>query len=116
MSKMKAVYGEDKGSYTAKLRTKSMILTIWFIFLTIVCLLPMYILIINATRSSTDIANGISFIPGTNLFKNIKKLSRAEREQLIKSLQREMRAAAKLLEFEHAAYLRDKIKKLRGEK
>ena len=49
-------------------------------------------------------------------FKNIKKLSRAEREQLIKSLQREMRAAAKLLEFEHAAYLRDKIKKLRGEK
>ena len=25
-------------------------------------------------------------------------------------------AAAKLLEFEHAAYLRDKIKKLRGEK
>ena len=74
MSKMKAVYGEDKGSYTAKLRTKSMILTIWFIFLTIVCLLPMYILIINATRSSTEIANGISFIPGTNLFKNIKKL------------------------------------------
>ena len=49
-------------------------------------------------------------------FKNMKKLSRAEREQLIKSLQREMRAAAKLLEFEHAAYLRDKIKKLRGEK
>jgi excinuclease ABC subunit B len=49
-------------------------------------------------------------------FKNIKKMSRKEREQLIKNLQREMRAAAKLLEFEHAAYLRDKIKKLRGEK
>ena len=74
MSKMKAVYGEDKSSYTAKLRTKSMILTAWFIFLTIICLLPMYILVINATRSSTEIANGISFIPGTNLFKNIKKL------------------------------------------
>jgi len=27
-----------------------------------------------------------------------------------------MKAAAKLLEFEHAAYLRDKIKKLRGDK
>ncbi len=49
-------------------------------------------------------------------FKNIKQMTRAQREQLIKSLQREMRAAAKLLEFEHAAYLRDKIKKLRGEK
>ena len=46
----------------------------------------------------------------------MKQMSRAEREQMIKSLQREMRAAAKLLEFEHAAYLRDKIKKLRGER
>ena len=49
-------------------------------------------------------------------FKNMKQMSRAEREQLIKSLTREMRAAAKLLEFEHAAYLRDKINKLRGER
>ena len=49
-------------------------------------------------------------------FKNMKQMSRAEREQMIKSLSREMRAAAKLLEFEHAAYLRDKIKKLRGER
>ena len=49
-------------------------------------------------------------------FKNMKQMSRAEREQLIKRLTREMRAAAKLLEFEHAAYLRDKIKKLRGDR
>lgn len=49
-------------------------------------------------------------------FKNMKQMSRAQKQELIKSLQREMRAAAKLLEFEHAAYLRDKIKKLRGEK
>ncbi len=40
------------------------------------------------------------------------KLSRAEREALIASLTKEMKAAAKLLEFEHAAYLRDKIKAL----
>lgn len=74
MSKMKAVYGESKDSYTAKLKTKSIILTIWFIILTIICLLPIYILVVNATRDSTSIANGISFIPGTNLFRNIKKL------------------------------------------
>ena len=47
-------------------------------------------------------------------FKNTKKLSRAQRQQLIESLTKEMKAAARLLEFEHAAYLRDKIKKLRG--
>ena len=49
-------------------------------------------------------------------FKNTKKLSRAQKQQLIEKLTKEMKAAAKLLEFEHAAYLRDKIKKLRGEK
>ncbi len=49
-------------------------------------------------------------------FKNTKKLSREQKKQLIESLTKEMKAAAKLLEFEHAAYLRDKIKKLRGEK
>lgn len=42
------------------------------------------------------------------------KLSKAEREKLIAQLTKEMKAAAKLLEFEHAAYLRDKIKKLQG--
>lgn len=49
-------------------------------------------------------------------FKNTKKLSKAQRQQLIEKLTKEMKAAAKLLEFEHAAYLRDKINKLRGEK
>ena len=42
-----------------------------------------------------------------------RKLSRPEKEALIKRLTNEMRQAAKILEFEHAAYLRDKIEKLR---
>lgn len=49
-------------------------------------------------------------------FKNTKKLSKVQKQQLIENLTKEMKAAAKLLEFEHAAYLRDKIQKLRGEK
>lgn len=48
--------------------------------------------------------------------KNKKPLTKAEKQELIISLTKEMKAAAKLLEFEHAAYLRDKIKKLKGEK
>ena len=42
-----------------------------------------------------------------------KRLSRAEREKLIIELTNEMKAAAKILEFEHAAILRDKIAKLK---
>ncbi len=45
-----------------------------------------------------------------------KKLSRQEREELIKSLTAQMKEAAKMLEFEHAAFLRDEIAKLKGEK
>ena len=41
-----------------------------------------------------------------------KWLPRAEREKLISRYTIEMRKAAKLLDFEHAAYLRDKIKEL----
>lgn len=46
--------------------------------------------------------------------KTIRKMSRAEREDTIHKLTAQMRQAAQLLEFEHAAYLRDKIDKLRG--
>ena len=48
--------------------------------------------------------------------KNGKRLSRAEREELISRLTREMQQAAKILEFEHAAALRDRINKLRSGK
>ena len=45
-----------------------------------------------------------------------KKMNPREREAMIVKLTAEMRDAAKILEFEHAAYLRDKIQKLRDEK
>ena len=48
--------------------------------------------------------------------KSKKRLSRADKIKLIDELTKEMKAAAKILEFEHAAYLRDKIEKLKSEK
>ncbi len=43
------------------------------------------------------------------------KLSKEETARLIDSLTKQMKEAAKLLEFEHAAFLRDKIAELKGE-
>lgn len=43
---------------------------------------------------------------------DVRKLPRREREQLIARYTAEMKKAAKLLDFEHAAYLRDRIKEL----
>lgn len=45
-----------------------------------------------------------------------RRMSREEKQKLIIRLTEEMKAAAKILEFEHAAYLRDKIEKLKSEK
>ncbi|MBQ9919968.1 MAG: UvrB/UvrC motif-containing protein, partial [Clostridia bacterium] len=42
-----------------------------------------------------------------------KRMSKAERDELIKKMTEEMKQAAKLLEFEYAAELRDKIANLK---
>ena len=45
-----------------------------------------------------------------------KKLSDRERAETIARLEKEMKAASKMLEFEYAALLRDQIIQLRGGK
>ena len=45
-----------------------------------------------------------------------KKLTRLERDRMIERLTAEMREAARTLEFEKAAYIRDRIKELKGAK
>ncbi|MBP0981545.1 MAG: UvrB/UvrC motif-containing protein, partial [Oscillospiraceae bacterium] len=45
--------------------------------------------------------------------KKKKRMSEKDRQALIIKLTNEMKNAAKILEFEHAAYLRDKIKQLK---
>ena len=45
-----------------------------------------------------------------------KRMSKAEKEKLIEKLTREMKEAAKILDFEHAAFVRDRIEKLRNSK
>ena len=45
-----------------------------------------------------------------------KKLTKSEREHLINELTKQMKQAAKLLDFEQAAYLRDRIRELQGNK
>ncbi len=62
--------------------------------------------IIKDVREVLEISKSASAEPS-------KKMSAKEKEKLIETLTREMKSAAKMLEFEHAAYLRDRIEKLR---
>ena len=45
--------------------------------------------------------------------RNYTKVSKSEKERLIKNLTKEMKLAAQMLEFEHAAFLRDEIEKMK---
>lgn len=54
---------------------KRVILYIALILLSVVCLIPFYMMMVNATRSSTEILAGFSFLPGVSLGDNYAVLS-----------------------------------------
>ena len=56
---------------------------------------------------------GISSSGALKNTESCKKITKKEREKLIEALTKEMKYAAKMLEFEHAAFLRDEINKLK---
>ncbi len=69
-------YNFSSATYRRKVKTQATIRFIVCLIITIIALLPLYIVLINATRSNEEIiASGVSFIPGTNLIENIKNLS-----------------------------------------
>lgn len=67
---------QPKDNYTSKIKFKSTILLIVCILLTIICLVPIYLLIVNATRSDLDISSNVSFLPGSYMFKNLEELNK----------------------------------------
>ncbi|MGN1118842.1 MAG: excinuclease ABC subunit UvrB, partial [Oscillospiraceae bacterium] len=71
--------------------------------------------IIKDIRDVLEISKKPSSARGKKGKGSDKKLTRAEREKLIAQYTAEMKKAAKLLDFEHAAYLRDRIKELSAE-
>ncbi|HWS41998.1 MAG TPA: excinuclease ABC subunit UvrB [Pseudoflavonifractor sp.] len=70
--------------------------------------------IIKSVRNLIEISRGADEAKEFDF--NAKQLTKLQRMEAIAKLEKEMREASKLLEFEYAAILRDKIIKLRGEK
>ncbi|MCL2568818.1 MAG: excinuclease ABC subunit UvrB [Oscillospiraceae bacterium] len=68
--------------------------------------------IVKSVRDLIEISGDIST---AKLAEHNVKLTRKERDKLIAKLEKEMKEASKMLEFELAALLRDKIIKLRGD-
>lgn len=67
---------------------------------------------ITPTTIKKDVRDVIEITSKNNLDNTGKRMTKRERVIMIEKLTREMKEAAKMLEFEHAAFLRDKIKEL----
>ncbi|MCQ2434515.1 MAG: carbohydrate ABC transporter permease [Oscillospiraceae bacterium] len=74
MSKKVTYAGEGSTSFQTKVLVKSTLIYIALILLTLICLVPIWILIVNSTRQHNDIISGVSLIPGTNFFQNLNTL------------------------------------------
>ena len=70
--------------------------------------------IIKGIRDVIDIGNGANGESTRKKSDKPKKLTKAETEKLIVELTRQMKDAARKLEFEQAAFIRDKINELRS--
>ena len=66
---------EEKAN-RSRLKPLDIIVTVVMIIICVLSLIPIYVLVVNATRTSVDITgNGVSLIPGLNLIENIKTLN-----------------------------------------
>lgn len=69
-------YNQSTSEYRRSIMIQSIIRLVVCIIITIICLFPIYILIINATRASSDIvAQGVSLLPGGSLIDNFSTLN-----------------------------------------
>ena len=72
---MKQQYGQPKDNYHAKIVAKSAVIFAVCVLLTLICLVPIYILIVNSTHSNLElVANPSQFFFGTHLGENIKTI------------------------------------------
>ena len=58
-----------------KFKLKKLFIYILLILLLLICIIPFYIMIINGTRSSSEINSGVSLFPGKYLLQNYQNLT-----------------------------------------
>lgn len=86
---MKQQYGQPKDNYHAKIVAKSTAIFIVCILLTLICLVPIYILIVNSTHASNDLLQNPSrFWFGKSLSDNLHTLMNQLPEGASKTAQR----------------------------
>jgi multiple sugar transport system permease protein len=61
---------KTNAAYNMRLALQRTIVYAFFIIMAAISLVPIWIMVINSTRSSEEIQNGISFLPSVYFFEN----------------------------------------------
>ena len=86
---LKSDYGQPKENYHAKIIAKSAAIFAVCVLLTLICLVPIYILIVNSTHNSMDLAQNPSrFWFGSSLGDNFKTLMNNLPQDATKTMKR----------------------------
>lgn len=64
----------ENESLSKALRTRRILIYIVFVILTVISIFPLIMMLANATRSVVQINTGVSLLPGSSLFHNVKVL------------------------------------------
>ena len=73
---MAEAYNQSTAAYKRTILINTIIRFVICIIITVICLFPIYILIINSTRASSDIiSSGVSLLPGGSLLDNLSTLN-----------------------------------------
>lgn len=79
MANNNSVYVKGEAAYKRSIMIQEIFRLIVCIIITVISLIPIFIIVINATRASQDIINGgVSFIPGLKIIDNFATLSDPE--------------------------------------
>lgn len=62
-------------NYKTKINIERIIVYFLLCLVTIMCVVPIWLLLVNSTRSTPEIQSGISFLPSNNLFLNYRVLA-----------------------------------------
>ena len=61
-------------NYNLNTKISRIFIYIFLVFLLLITILPIWLLVVNATRSTSEIQQGIGFIPSTHMYDNYKIL------------------------------------------
>lgn len=87
------VHKKNRSIKTALLVKRIIVYTV-LVLIALICMIPFYIMIINATRSNSQIQQGFSFWPGNNLINNWNSMMRDSQIKMGRSIRNSLLIAA----------------------